>query len=271
MKKRLNIFVVSDATGHTAESVLTSVLVQFRGAHFNVRRFPFVRAMSQLDEIVDLAPDGKCIIVFTLVSLKLRRALSRKGKTKGLTMIDVTGPLLSIFAKILDYSPRMEPGVFRHTDEDTYLVTEAIQYTITHDDGMGLDTVDQADLIILGISRTGKTPTSIFLSCRKLKVANIPIVLDMPLEPEIAKLPVKKVGFRMGLERQIELRSERAGRMAHANVPGYSNKQHVVQEMEFCEKEFRKIPGLWTIDVTNRSIEETSEWITRNVLGNSDH
>lgn len=267
MKKSLNIFVVSDATGHTAESVLTSVLVQFKGAVTNMRRFPFVRAMSQVDEIIDLAPKGKCIVVYTLVSSKLRRALAKKGKAKSLTMIDVTGPLISTFTRILEHSPKMEPGVFRHTDEDTYLVTEAIHFTITHDDGQALETVEQADLIILGISRTGKTPTSIFLSCRKLKVANIPIVMDMPLDPEIAKLPVKKVGFRMGLDRQIQLRSERAGRMAHADVPGYSSKHHVVREMEFCEKEFRKIPNLWTIDVTNRSIEETSEWITRNVLG----
>ena len=270
MKKRLNIFVVSDATGHTAESVLTSVLVQFRGAHFNVRRFPFVRALSQVDEIIDAAPKGKCIIVFTLVSTKLRKDLARRGKAKGLTMIDVNGALLAIFARILDYSPLMEPGVFRHTDENTYLVTEAIHFTTTHDDGQGLDTVDQADLIIFGISRTGKTPTSIFLSCRKLKVANIPIVLDMPIDPKIAKLPVKKVGFRMEVDRQIQLRSERAGRMAHADVPGYSSKNHILRDMEFCEKQYRKIPNLWTIDVTNRSIEETSEWITRNVLGNTE-
>lgn len=265
-RRKINIFVVSDATGHTAQSVLTSVLVQFRGVQFNVRRFPFTREMSQVDEIIRQAPKGKCVIVYTLVQQELRRAIKRKGKVKDLVMIDVMGPLLSNFAKISQHSPQMEPGVFRHQEEDTYLVTEAIHYTLTHDDGQGLDTLDEADLIILGVSRTGKTPTSIYLSCRKLKVANIPIVKDIPIPDHIADLPVKKVGFRMSYDRLISLRSERVSRMAHADVPGYSTRSHVVSELEYCEKVYRKIPQLWTIDVTNRSIEETSEWITHNVM-----
>jgi len=266
MRKRLNIFLVSDATGATVESVLTSVVVQFRGAQFNIKRFPFTRTKEQVDKIVDQAPKGKCIIVFTLVTEELRKELILQAKKKDLIVMDVMGPLIAVFADILQHSPEMRPGMFRHEDEDTYRVTEAIHYTLIHDDGQGLETLDQADLIILGVSRTGKTPTSIYLSCRKLKVANIPIIKDVPLPQRVVKLPVKKVGFRMGIDRLISLRSERVGRMSRAEVPGYSSKSHVVGEMEYCEKIFRRIPSLWTIDVTNRSIEETSEWITRNVL-----
>jgi [pyruvate, water dikinase]-phosphate phosphotransferase / [pyruvate, water dikinase] kinase len=266
VRKSLNIFLVSDATGHTAESVLTSVLVQFKGARYNIRRFSFTRTPVQIEEIIRQAPRKECIIVYTLVSSSLRSLLDAKAKVKKLTVVDVMGPLIEKLSSILESAPQMKPGMLRHQDEDEYFVTEAIHYTLTHDDGQGAETLDEADLIILGISRTGKTPTSIFLSCRKLKVANIPIVKDLPFPREIIKLPVKKVGLRMNVDRQMRLRSERVGRMSRASVPGYSSRSHVLAEMEFCENVYRRIPALWTVDVSDRSIEETSEWITRNVL-----
>jgi regulator of PEP synthase PpsR (kinase-PPPase family) len=229
MAKALNLFVVSDATGSTAEAVVTSVLVQFGSAESHIRRFPFVRTEEQVREIVELAPTGECIIVFTFVS------------------------------------PSRTPGAFRSQSDDFHMVTEAIHYTLRHDDGHGVDTLDQADLIILGISRTGKTPASIFLSCRKLKVANIPIVRNLPLPEVLATLSVPKVGFRMDLERQKQLRSERLGR--HSTViPQYSEPSHIFAEIEYCEKVYKRLPGIRLVDVTNLSIEETSDWITHNVL-----
>jgi regulator of PEP synthase PpsR (kinase-PPPase family) len=265
-KKTLNLFIVSDATGATAESVLTSVLVQFTKVRFNIERFPFTRTKDQVDEIIEKAPKGKCIIVFTLVTNTLRTRLIEKGNAKALTMVDVMGPLISIFSSILQHSPKMKPGVLRHQDEEMARLVEAIHYTLLHDDGLGQETVHEADLIILGVSRTGKTPTSIYLSCRKLKVANIPIIKDVPFPKNVAALPVKKVGFRMGVDRLTQLRAERVSRMACAQVPGYSSKSHILEEEEYCEQVYSKIPNIWTIDVTNRPIEETSDWITRNVL-----
>ena len=160
----------------------------------------------------------------------------------------------------------MRPGIFRHEHEEMYLLAEAIHYTLSHDDGMGLETLDEADLIILGVSRTGKTPTSIFLSCRKLKVANIPIIHQVRLSSLVSKAHAKKVGFHMDPERLIQLRSERVRRMPSANLPRYAKKAHVFEELEYCKKVFRKLPSLRVIDVTDRSIEEIAEWITHRVL-----
>ena len=199
MPVTLNIFIVSDATGSTAEAVVTSSLVQFSGASSNIRRFPFVRTEAQVEEVIAQAPEGQCIIVFTFVSRELADVMMRLGPAKGLTVVDVMSPLMDIFTSILEYAPSRTPGVFRSQDDETYVVTEAIQYTLKHDDGAGLATLNQADLIILGVSRTGKTPTSIFLSCRKIKVANIPIINEMPLPDDVLKLPVPKVGFKMDL------------------------------------------------------------------------
>lgn len=104
-RKKINIFIVSDGTGTTAESVLASVVVQFRGAQLDIRRFPFTRTESQMEEIVEQAPEGECIIVFTLVSEKLRQLLIEQGKVKNLTVVDVMGPLISTFSSILRHAP----------------------------------------------------------------------------------------------------------------------------------------------------------------------
>jgi len=262
----LDIFIVSNATGTTAESVVTAVLVQFKKAEFNIRRFSFTRTRRQIDEILDQTPESRCIIVFTLVSEKLRNRLVEKGTARNLTVIDVMGPLISTLANVLSYSPKMQPGVFRHQAEDMLQVVEAINYTLAHDDGLRMETINEADLIILGVSRTGKTPTSIFLSCRKLKVANIPIIGGVPFPKKIAQLPVKKVGFLIDLERLYQLRFERARSMARTPVPGYSSKAAILEEQEYCHEVFSSIPMLRTLDITNLSVEEISRWITQNVL-----
>jgi len=266
VSERLNIFVVSDATGTTAEAVARSALVQFAGARPLLRRFPFVRTTKQIETIVDQAPEGKCMIVFTLVSTDLSQMLVEKGRARGLTVVDVMGPLMETFHSILKYSPQRRPGAFRHAEEEAYQVTEAIHYTLRHDDGQGVETLHEADLLILGVSRTGKTPTSIYLSCRKVKVANIPIVGGITPPGEVFTLPIPKVGFRMSIDRLVDLRAQRVDRLPVAAVRGYQGRSGVFEENEFCEGIYRRIRGLKTIDVTNRSIEETSEWIVRNVL-----
>jgi regulator of PEP synthase PpsR (kinase-PPPase family) len=166
MPEPLNIFIVSDATGATAEAVVTSSLVQFSGAESNIRRFPFVRTEEQVDKVLAQAPERACIIVFTFVSRDLTDTMMRRGQEKSLTVVDVMSPLMGLFSIILEAAPSRTPGAFRGESEESYLVTEAIDYTLKHDDGAGVETLDRADLIILGVSRTGKTPTSIFLSCK---------------------------------------------------------------------------------------------------------
>jgi regulator of PEP synthase PpsR (kinase-PPPase family) len=261
----LEILVVSDATGATAEAVVTSTLVQFGRANVRVRRFPFTRTVEQVREIVGSVDGSNGVVVYTFVSPELGEAMLELGTRRGLTVVDLLGPLMIIFADALHSMPSRTPGVYRSQTEDMFKVIEAIHFTLRHDDGNGLDTVDEAELIILGVSRTGKTPTSIFLSCRKLRVANLPIIRGLPLAEEIRRAPAPKVGFRMELERQVQVRSERASRMG-TRIPGYAERAHIMAEIDYCDRVFRSVPGIRTVDVTNRSIEETSDWITHNVL-----
>jgi regulator of PEP synthase PpsR (kinase-PPPase family) len=262
----LAVYVVSDATGSTAEAVATSVLVQFGTTRSELVRFPFTRDVEQVRSILDMAAGGRAVIVFTFVTAGLTEAMAAGARERGLTAVDVMSPMMDMVGTVLHHAPQRTPGPLRRQDQELFQVTEAIEYTLEHDDGRGVDTLHQADLVVLGVSRTGKTPTSIYLSCRKLKVANIPIVQDVRLPPQVLRLPVPKVGFRMDLERQLALRAARAGRI-RANLPGYSERTAIVAELEYCERVFRSIPGLPVLNVTNRSVEETADWITHHVLG----
>ncbi len=193
----LEILIVSDATGSTAEAVVTSILVQFGRANIKVRRKPFTRTVDQVRKVVEnVTPPG--VVVFTFVSSELSEAMLELGAARGLTVVDLLGPLMGIFAEALQSLPSRTPGVFRGQSEEMFKIIEAIHFTRRHDDGQGLESIDEADLIILGVSRTGKTPTSIFLSCRKLKVANVPIIRGIELAEEVRRASVPKVGFRMG-------------------------------------------------------------------------
>jgi len=261
----LEILIVSDATGSTAEAVVTSTLVQFSRANVRLRRFPFTRTVDQVRETLEGVEGGSAVVVFTFVSSELSEATVEMGRSRGLTVVDLLGPLMTIFADALHSLPSRTPGAFRGQGDDMFKIIEAIHFTRRHDDGQGLETIDQADLIILGISRTGKTPTSIFLSCRKLKVANVPIIHEIPLAEEVRLAGVPKVGFRMELDRQVQVRSERASRMG-TRIPGYSERPHIMAEIHYCDRIYRSIAGIRTVDVTNRSIEETSDWITHHVL-----
>lgn len=262
----LEVFVVSDATGATAEAVVTSVLAQFARAQARIRRFPFVRTAADVEAVLAQASDGRCIVIFTFVSPELRQVILDRCQARGIAVVDLIGPLMSIFAGILRHAPSQTPGIASEERAELHAVTEAIHFALRHDDGRGLETLDQADVIIVGASRTGKTPTSIYLSCQKLKVGNIPIVHPLPLPAEVLALPARKVGFRIALDRLVELRRERPRHIGVEALPGYAGEAAIFEELEYCEEIFRRIPGLRTIDVTTRSIEEIAEWIKRQVL-----
>ncbi len=266
MSSTLNLLIVSDATGATAEGLVNSVLVQFPRARTRIRRYPFVRTMADVDRVIEEASRGECIIVFTFAMAELSEAIVEKGRAKGLTLVDVMDPLMDIVSEKLHDQPAHQPGMQRAEVSDLHRLTEAIHYTLRHDDGLGLETLDQADLIILGVSRTGKTPASIFLGCRKLKVANIPIIKGIPLPENVFNVNVKKVGFRISHERLVTLRAERRRQMGAGMIAGYSDEKAVFEELEYAEEIFKRMPRLRTIDITDRSVEETCNYITRRIL-----
>jgi regulator of PEP synthase PpsR (kinase-PPPase family) len=258
------ILVLSDGTGATAEAVASSALIQFSGG-YHIRKIGFVRTLERVGEILDETEGQERVVVFSLASGELSREAVALCERRRVPVIDLLTPVTSMLAEAFRREPDPNPAVYPFLPDHVFELAQTIEYTLDHDDGQGLDTLSRADLIIFGPSRAGKTPTSIYLSCRKLRVANVPIVMGFEIPDQARRSPAPKVGFRMSVERQVRLRRERSGRM-RAAIPGYSDDRSVAAEIEYCEQVFRSIPGIVTLDVSSLAVEEIGEWITRNVL-----
>ena len=258
-RKVIKVFIVSDATGVTAERVIKAALLQFRDIVPSYQRHPYVEHTVQIDEIVRQAEHAGGVIIYSLVSRRLRDYLLACRKRKKVYAIDLLGPLLKRIERQWNVMPSLKPGLLNPVGEASLRLAESIEYTLKHDDGQGIETLREADLIILGVSRTSKTPTSLYLSCNSgLKVANIPILVGIEPPEELFNIKVRKVGFTITPEKVARIRIQRG------IVPGatdYTDVQVIRKELLFSHKIFRRIPGLQVFDVTNRSIEEIAEKI----------
>jgi regulator of PEP synthase PpsR (kinase-PPPase family) len=264
MATSTQILVLSDATGATAEAVASSALIQFSGG-YRIRRFSFVRTGERVREILDETDGQDRVVVFSFADPELGQQAAALCAERELAAVDLLTPVTSMLAETFKREPEPNPAGYPFLPDHVFELAQTIEYTLDHDDGKGTETLNEADLIIFGLSRAGKTPTSIYLSCRKLKVANVPIVEGVPIPEQARRAPAPKVGFRVSLERQVQLRRERSERMGTV-IPGYTDQRSVLAELEHCEQVFRSIPGIVTVDVSSLAVEEIADWITRNVL-----
>jgi regulator of PEP synthase PpsR (kinase-PPPase family) len=253
-KKKVHLFVVSDATGMTAEQVIGAALVQFRNIEPEFSKFSYVSTEQELIDILSKAESLEALVIYSLASLELRTWFRQERRKRNVYTLDLLGPPLKLMEKLWKISPDFRSGIFKGTRNDTMRLAESIDFTLKHDDGQNLDTIDRADLIILGISRTSKTPSSLYLSCNfNLKVANYPIIVNEALPEKIPLLPCKKVGFTIEPKRALYIRE---ARFLNIGKSEYTEIEAIRKELRYCLKIFRKIPGLRVIDVTHRSIEE---------------
>ncbi len=171
---RRYVFAVSDATGKTCETVVQAALTQFTTTQITLETYSNVRTLKKIHEILQRASMVNGVIIYTMASPKLRRKITELGRLNGVPTVDILGPVLTRLSDLLEISPLAKPGLFRQLDSDYFKRIEAVDYTIKHDDGMGLGSIAAAEIVLLGVSRTSKTPVSIYLSYRGWKVANIP-------------------------------------------------------------------------------------------------
>lgn len=177
LKRKVHVFIVSDATGVTAERVIKAALVQFIEIESMYEKFPYIQATDQIDTIFAKAEKHDAIIIYSLVSHGLREYIRKKKREKHVYVIDLLGPLLRRMERLWNVIPSLRPGLLKGVGVESFHLAESIDFTLKHDDGQGIETLEDADLVIMGISRTSKTPTSLYLSCNNnLKVANIPII-----------------------------------------------------------------------------------------------
>ena len=257
--KKVHVFIVSDATGLTAQRVITAALVQFPEVHPIYNRFPNIQTKDQIETILEEAENFNAIIIYSLVSKELRSFFYQIRKKKKIYAIDLLGPLLKRIGRLWDMMPTSRPGLLTGLDEASFRLSESIDYTLRHDDGQNIETLHEADLIILGISRTSKTPTSFYLSCNNnLKVANIPIFLHEQLPENVLTFKKRKIGFTISPEKVANIRTKR---LSYTEPSDYTSIEAIRRELLFSHKIFRQIRGIQIIDVTNSSIEEISDQI----------
>lgn len=256
----LTIFVVSDATGETAERMVQSVLVQFKDAPTNVVRRPQVRTARQVRAIVEEAAGLESIIVHTLVSYDLRRLMLSQSRAHGVDSMDLMGPMLDRLVTRLKLAPRQKPGLFKQLVDVRSREIEAVEFAFRHDDGQRANELSRAEVVLVGVSRTMKTPVMLYLAYRGWFAANVPIVLELPLPRELFKVPRKRVFCLVTApDRLLELRHARADAF---NIPmeSYASRAQIRDEL-LHSRRLSRDRGWRQIDVTSKSVEEAAREI----------
>ncbi len=256
----LTIFIVSDATGATADQVLRSALVQFRDAQVRLVRRGHVRAPEHVREVVREAAAQQAIIVHTLVSDELRRLMLEASREQGLDSMDMMGPVLDRLAAHLKLAPERKPGLFQQLSEQKSREIEAVDFAFRHDDGQNVDGLDRAEVVLVGVSRAMKTPTMLYLAYRGWFAANVPLVPEVPPPPSLLAVPPQRVFcLLMSSDRLVDLRRARAEQTRIPLEP-YASRGQVDRELFHAEELCRRYR--WRrIDATGKSVEEVSRQI----------
>lgn len=253
-RRKVHVFIVSDGTGITAERVITAALVQFKQIDPTFKRIPYIKTKDHIDHILARAEKLDAIVIYSLVSPELRDWISGQKRKTGLYTIDLLGPLLNRLARLWGMIPLLRPGLLDDSTAESLRLAESIDYTLKHDDGQCIETLGEADIIIIGVSRTSKTPTSLYLSCNhNLKVANVPIVKDVPPPKQLFTISKRKVGFKISPKQVAAIRRKR---LLYTGKSDYADIESIREELLYSYKIFRRINDLQVIDVTNSSIEE---------------
>ena len=252
------IVVASDATGHTAEVVVRAALVQFRGAEVQIHLRSSVRTAEDVRETVREASRVGGLIVHTLVSQEMRSLMLTEARAQRVPTIDLLGPLLLRLEDLLALQPLAKPGLFRDADAEYRRRFDAMDFTVRHDDGQAPEGLIQAELVLVGVSRTSKTPLSMFLAWRGLRVANVPIVHNLPLPEELSRVaPQKVVGLTIKAERLLELRRSRLQQMETPPKFPYADVRQIWAELEYA-RALCASAGWPMVDVTDKSVEEVA-------------
>ncbi len=267
------IFILSDGTGETASTMIRAALVQYENLNMNIIRCKNVRTEEQIDSLLDDVSKQRGLIVFTMVSAAMSKKVTEGAAQRALVAVDLMGPLLLALDHHLG-RPTEEAhtaGLLRAVDEQYFKRIEAIEYTVKHDDGKTLTDLAQADIVLVGVSRTSKTPLSIFLSHKGWKVANVPLVLGAPLPEELFKIDQRRiVGLTIDPHALTRIRKKRLEKFGQDPGGSYANMATIQKEMDYALDIFKQNRRWPVFDVTDRALEETAAEIVRVVASRLD-
>ena len=257
--ENLVIYVISDSVGETAQQVTKAAISQFQlEDDYEIRRFPYVVEVNFLEEILKSAKEENAIVIYTLVEQELLEFTEQYCEKENLSCVDLMTPILKQITNKIGVTPKREPGIIRKLDESYFKRVEAIEFAVKYDDGKDQRGILQADVVLLGISRTSKTPLSMYLANKNIKVANVPLVPEIPIPKEVFEINQKKIiGLTNTPEKLNQIRQERLKSLGLSSNANYAKFDRILQELDYSDK-IMKIVGCPVIDVSNKAIEETA-------------
>ena len=264
MKNTHQVYLISDSTGETLDRIFMALKAQFNNFDYDLNQFSFTRTENQISSILNGAQEKESpIILYTVVNSKLAKFLADEANKKKIPCFGVLGDLILNFSKILNEKATHQPSAQHVLDEDYYKRIEAIQFTMNHDDGNNTENILESDIILVGVSRTSKTPTSIYLANKGLKTSNIPLVNEMSIPKGVVETKnICVVGLTTEAERLFDIRRNRLNSLKENEASDYTNLEKIRNEVDQSKKLFKK--NKWpVIDVTRKSVEETAASIIK--------
>ncbi|WLR43976.1 pyruvate, water dikinase regulatory protein [Bacillus carboniphilus] len=257
------IYCLSDSVGETADLVLKAALSQFNGQGLSttIKRIPYVEDCETIEKIVSLAKKDQAIICFTLVIPQLRKYMVQLAEKENVVYYDIIGPLIDKMETSFGMKPKYEAGRVRQLDEDYFKKVEAIEFAVKYDDGRDPRGILKADIVLIGVSRTSKTPLSQFLAHKRFKVANVPIVPEVEPPEELFLIPKEKcIGLKISPEKLNDIRKERLKTLGLDDKAMYADIERIKEEIKYFDKVIDKLKCR-VIDVSNKAVEETANSI----------
>lgn len=261
MKENLVIYVLSDSIGETGELIARAAVRQFRTNDYEIRRFPYISSIEQIEKIFQDAINNLSVIIYTTVLEDNKNYIDNRGRQLNIPVVDVMGEPLRAFGKLFNMAPKREAGLIRRLDESYFNKVEAVEFAVKYDDGKDHRGIKRADICLVGVSRTSKTPLSMYLAHRTYKVANVPLVPEVPAPKEIYEKDVRRViGLVANPHKLNEIRQERLKSLGLDYNANYASLERIRQELDYAKKVMNEL-GCTVIDVSNRAIEETASII----------
>lgn len=258
MDKNTIIYVLSDSIGDTGEQVARAAASQFNSGKYEVIRFPYITDKEQIQEIFEEAKNEKCIIVFTVVIESLKSYILEKSKEFNIPAVDLMTPTLDAIESVVGFEPKRESGIIRRLDEKYFKKVEAVEFAVKYDDGKDTRGIKKADIILVGVSRTSKTPLSMYLAHKNFKVANVPLVPEVPAPDELfEKDPRRIFGLIANANKLNEIRQERLRALGLSNNANYASIERIQEELVYSKALMERL-GCKIIDVSNKAVEETA-------------
>ena len=265
MSNTYQIYLISDSTGETLERIFLALKAQFKNIEYKIHSYSFTRTENQILKILeDAKKNENSVILYTIVDNNLAKYLANVSDEKKIPCFGVLGNLILNFSKILNQKASHEPSGQHELNEEYYERIEAIQFTMNHDDGNSINDIEKSDIILIGVSRTSKTPTSIYLANKGFKTSNIPLVNNNSLPKKLKDNPQLTcvIGLNTEPERLVDIRKNRMHSLKENNNKNYISIENIKKEIQNAKETFRKYK--WpTIDITRKSVEETAASIIK--------